>query len=266
MESSAASFSDIPLYALSRLKLTQEKSYSKDSGTESYQSSLSGTTLEPLTESLGEDSLTLSVEGSPAKILAQPEKARESEPNDLDYGLKWQESFAKYDRNSSLWKTPQCSLLGGLEEFSETWPKWGMMQDGECLALTIRVPHTNGTGYGYWPTPDTCAGGTGPSQAKRNQPRLQDAVKMWATPTKRDWKEQTLSPSLAVMHLDKERSKQLPRQMSLESPELHGGKLNPVWVEWLMGWPLGWTDLNPLEMGRFQMWLDSHGIPSEGGF
>jgi hypothetical protein len=25
-----------------------------------------------------------------------------------------------------------------------------------------------------------------------------------------------------------------------------GGKLNPTWVEWLMGWPLGWTDLKPL--------------------
>jgi hypothetical protein len=24
------------------------------------------------------------------------------------------------------------------------------------------------------------------------------------------------------------------------------GALNPMWVEWLMGWPLGWTDLKPL--------------------
>jgi hypothetical protein len=23
-----------------------------------------------------------------------------------------------------------------------------------------------------------------------------------------------------------------------------GGQLNPMWVEWLMGFPLGWTDLN----------------------
>lgn len=22
-----------------------------------------------------------------------------------------------------------------------------------------------------------------------------------------------------------------------------GGKLNPMWVEWLMGFPIGWTDL-----------------------
>jgi len=29
-----------------------------------------------------------------------------------------------------------------------------------------------------------------------------------------------------------------------------GGQLNPEWVEWLMGWPLGWTDLKPLEMDK----------------
>jgi hypothetical protein len=27
----------------------------------------------------------------------------------------------------------------------------------------------------------------------------------------------------------------------------NGGKLNPMWVEWLMGFPLGWTDLEDSE-------------------
>jgi hypothetical protein len=30
-----------------------------------------------------------------------------------------------------------------------------------------------------------------------------------------------------------------------------GGRLNPTWVEWLMGWPIGWTDLEPLAMDRY---------------
>jgi len=30
-----------------------------------------------------------------------------------------------------------------------------------------------------------------------------------------------------------------------------GGPLNPEWVEWLMGWPLGWTDLKPLATDKF---------------
>ena len=38
-----------------------------------------------------------------------------------------------------------------------------------------------------------------------------------------------------------------------------GGKLNPPWVEWLMGWPLGWTDLRASAMDRFQQWRRSHG-------
>jgi DNA (cytosine-5)-methyltransferase 1 len=35
----------------------------------------------------------------------------------------------------------------------------------------------------------------------------------------------------------------------------NGGKLNPDWVEWLMGWPIGWTDLRPLAMDKFLPWL-----------
>ena len=38
-----------------------------------------------------------------------------------------------------------------------------------------------------------------------------------------------------------------------------GGQLNPAWVEWLMGWPLEWTDLKPLGTDRFRMWPHSPG-------
>jgi hypothetical protein len=38
-----------------------------------------------------------------------------------------------------------------------------------------------------------------------------------------------------------------------------GGQLNPNWVEWLIGWPIGWTDLKPLAMGKYQQWLQQHG-------
>jgi DNA (cytosine-5)-methyltransferase 1 len=41
--------------------------------------------------------------------------------------------------------------------------------------------------------------------------------------------------------------------------EWNGGTLNPTWVEWLMGWPLGSTDLKPLAMDKFLLWLNSHG-------
>jgi hypothetical protein len=41
-----------------------------------------------------------------------------------------------------------------------------------------------------------------------------------------------------------------------------GGHLNPTWVEWLMGWPLGWTAFEPLATDKFRLWLRSHGAPS----
>ena len=52
-----------------------------------------------------------------------------------------------------------------------------------------------------------------------------------------------------------------PSQMNRNTPPLNavaGGALNPVWVEWLMGWPIGWTDCERLAMDRFRWWLRSH--------
>lgn len=33
-----------------------------------------------------------------------------------------------------------------------------------------------------------------------------------------------------------------------------GGPLNPSWVEWLMGWPIGWTDIEPLDRAEVDRW------------
>jgi hypothetical protein len=53
-----------------------------------------------------------------------------------------------------------------------------------------------------------------------------------------------------------------PAEYDRKTPTLGarvGGKPNPMWVEWLMGWPTGWTDLGPLETDRFRQWQHSHG-------
>lgn len=38
-----------------------------------------------------------------------------------------------------------------------------------------------------------------------------------------------------------------------------GGKLSPTWTEWLMGWPLGWTELNHSEMDKSHCVQPQHG-------
>jgi hypothetical protein len=69
---------------------------------------------------------------------------------------------------------------------------------------------------------------------------------MWGTPKAQDSR-----------HALRDRGKgNLGEQVS----GLHnGGKLNPTWTEWLMGWPLEWTDLKPLETDKFQQWQQQHG-------
>ena len=37
-------------------------------------------------------------------------------------------------------------------------------------------------------------------------------------------------------------------------PNFIGGVLNPGWVEWLMGWPVGWTSIEPLSPGAVVLW------------
>jgi hypothetical protein len=226
--SSAQSFSDIEPFVLSRLKNTQERSYSKDSGTESSLGFRSGETSKPLMGNLGEASWILSPEDFLAKTFLQQEKELESRANAQGFGAKWSGWFAKYDQDLYLWKIPQCSLLEDYIEFSGTWPNWGTMRDGACWELTTRVLPTNESEFGFWPTPDANMGKRG---------------------TQADWKPIRPSGQPA----------QYPINQFLRDKYHKLGKPCPKLMEWLMGWPISWTDLKPLAMDKFQRWLRLHG-------
>ena len=227
-----------------------------DKMTEFFRLSRFGMTYKPLTVTLGEELLTLYLEDFHALTLAQQEKAQELTGNKAECGEKWRGSFVKYDPNLHLWKTHQCSLLGGLDEFLETWPQWGLMRDGECweqqtLAQTINVtafglspnPMENQSPPPHWPTPTAHMSKetNAPSEHKRNTPTLTAQVN-WPTPRTAGMCGGTGSWDL----LKKNTTIEEARAMGAGN----GGKLNPMWVEWLMGWPLGWTDLKPLEMDK----------------
>jgi len=81
---------------------------------------------------------------------------------------------------------------------------------------------------------------------------------MWPTPKRRDYKG-TNAPEGLTRKDGKSRMDQLPNAVAYNSQEKDTGQLNPNWVEWLMGWPIGWTDLNALETDKFLMWPHTHG-------
>lgn len=83
--------------------------------------------------------------------------------------------------------------------------------------------------HGLWPTMTRADAQRGARdlRKRKNGATLAQAVNLWATPLRRDDRG-IRGGSL------KQRSRALPNQA--------GGPLNPTWVEWLMGFPVDWTD------------------------
>ena len=121
-----------------------------------------------------------------------------------------------------------------------------------------------------WPTPNCPNGGrsvahvtdwrgrTAYHNGKKVQVGLESAVRIWPTPQASDNRDRGHLGMPAI-----QRRQMKGKQIGLgQSVSDTSGALNPEWVEWLMAWPLGWTDLKPLGMGRFQSWQLAHSSPS----
>ena len=117
-----------------------------------------------------------------------------------------------------------------------------------------------------WPTPTVQDSNKATKRWREDhQNNLTAAVfnpeRMFPTPTTRDYKGGYKTESLTRKDGKSRAMDALPNAV-LDGKGVEtstGGQLNPTWVEWLMGWPLGWTDLKPLAMGRFREWLQQHG-------
>ena len=119
------------------------------------------------------------------------------------------------------------------------------------------VRHTRENGSGLWPTPTDSMVTVGDMEQARyagndpKRPKYVDANKSWPTPQMRDYKNQHGQDSDAF-----NKRKEHKRGVNLvEENQRRGniGQLNPDWVAWLMGFPIGWTSLEPMtEM----IWLD----------
>ena len=151
--------------------------------------------------------------------------------------------------SEEMWPTPIASTAGTSQKTLK------MAMDGTAhmtldRAILIRQ---------MWPTPRTQM--TRPVQVrgdveKGHKSNLEEVVavrQMWPTPQASDNRDRGNMSDPSI-----KRRLEIGKQIGLSTavkPEKGSGSLNPTWVEWLMGWPLEWTALKPLETAK------SHSAP-----
>ena len=195
---------------------------------------------------------TLLQEGSPAKTSLLPESKQEwVKERAVGYGQRLPDLLASYDPATQSWRTSQRCLVetqgDGLAEFSETWPRSGMTRNGTAYRLPNLARTITEIGSGLLPTPDCQNHRDGSVLRKDNNlasggkhgVSLHHYVAMWPTPSVSDNRDRgNMSNPCLQRRLDIGKQLMLSQVVSLES-----GQLNPYWVEWLMGYPTGHTDL-----------------------
>lgn len=160
--------------------------------------------------------------------------------------------LANWHPDTSSWRTSQTCLVAlltnqadGLAEFSETWPNAGMMRNGATYRLRSLALHTVENVCGLLPTPrhnESQKRGNFDVENPRNG--FPAAVKRLFLPT-----------------LGKQEPKGSARNRFRGSPHFRGAKmseglrtceddpvyLHPCFAEAVMGFPIGWTELEPAE-------------------
>lgn len=231
--------SDIELLAQSKSNVIPEKFCLQGSLTEAYLHSLSGTTLLPSESTIqireatsngsekGERNSSF-VAGSlnHAKISVLQDVVPESLGREADFGLSKPGSFAKWNQNTSTWKTVQYSLFEDSESSLAQWPRWGSMQDGVCYLEKMSARFISENEFGLsLPTPGKNEGKGSSKNRFLNSPHFRGAK----------------------------------TSEGLRTCESDPTYLNPSFAELIMMFPMGWTDLRPLAMHKFRDWRQQHG-------
>ena len=109
-----------------------------------------------------------------------------------------------------------------------------------------------------WPTPRAQEPG---STSATHGSGLAEIAKAWPTPMARDWKDspgmndrpngQVSLPKMAFQSGHQ-------RQEAMINGDMSQMRLNPLFTEWLMGWPIGWTDFAPVETAWCHWWQRMH--------
>jgi hypothetical protein len=143
--------------------------------------------------------------------------------------LTWKVKATKFNR--SIFQL-QVSVLPTEEKESGLWltPSATMRSNRSKKAMEHRIKYRASVGR------KTVPPGSLAEQIQYGKP-ITDMKQMWPTPTAN---EDACGKPTGKMQ------KMLGNHPEVRKP-LDGGTLNPEWVEWLMGFPRGWTDLNHSE-------------------
>lgn len=172
-------------------------------------------------EAHGEATSISSPADSRARTSAVLGVRRGSQGPDRGSGDRWPESFARWDQDSSSWKTPQILLFEGSIGCSVIWPRWGSMRSGACYLRAPLVLHTHASGCSLWPTPTAYMGRRGWANGKPGKGRYNAEL--------------------------------------IQRCKLIGWTPSPQMQEALMGLPIGWTDCDVLATRRSQSKQKEHG-------
>lgn len=235
----------------------------------------SATTLESLTDDYGADLLTwfradFLAKTSP-KSAVMPKELTESK---ADSGAIWRGLYQTCTPDLFSSKTPLSSSGAGLSESLETFPQWGMLQSGVLSERMTPALPTAEKESGLWATPSARDWKDTPGMSRvreKGRHRIDqlprqvyaslDGSQSFIPPTATET-ETALSVDVITQIADvpgqpwRNANTPIGGGSATEGPS--SALLNPEWVEWLMGWPIGWTALTPLAMDRFRQWQDSH--------
>lgn len=206
--------------ALSRLIPSPVRSCLEDKPKDISTDSRSGMTCRRSTATRGAVQLTLYPAVSHAKTSVSQVKEKGSPEIVRRSSMKCFELLKKYDLVLFSRKIRRAFVPLAWAPSSQHLPAWGMTALGACWELGIRALPTSETECGYLPTPTANSYGSNQGGGSGRVGKVRPSL----------W-------SLAAQS---------------------GGKLNPRFTEFMMGWPIGWTSSERLEMDKFRKWRRLH--------
>lgn len=162
------------------------------------------------------------------------------------------ETISSLQVKVQTWPTPSASVANDGES-PETW---------HARAAALKEKHGNGNGAG---TPLTIASSAWPTPASRDQKGENSMAHMLRTDGRTDGRIHHIDqlPNFVMFHFSHQDQTMNDGQKSSAPDQTSRQRLNPQFVDWLMGWPPGWTstDLTACdaeEMESYRSKLHSH--------